>query len=196
MSMISFIFFGLVAVVFILLITVNKIFKDDRKAIKIANAILLVASYAFVIYADWKFAAVLAVLTLSTWFFAKKKSTGKYGIVVAVLALAFFKYTNFFIESFDKIFGIDYTALNIILPLGISFYTFSAISYIVDVSRNKIEPKNLSQVALYLAFFQKLHPDLFSAAGTSLTRLKRKEMWDGILSLPASRCLYLDCLKK
>lgn len=86
--------------------------------------------------------------------FAKKKSTGKYGIVVAVLALAFFKYTNFFIESFDKIFGIDYTALNIILPLGISFYTFSAISYIVDVSRNKIEPKNLSQVALYLAFSQ------------------------------------------
>lgn len=74
MSMISFIFFGLVAVVFILLITVNKIFKDDRKAIKIANAILLVASYAFVIYADWKFAAALAVLTLSTWFFAKKKA--------------------------------------------------------------------------------------------------------------------------
>ena len=71
MSMISFIFFGLVAVVFILLITVNKIFKDDRKAIKVANAILLVA---FVIYADWKFAAVLAVLTLSTWFLQRKKA--------------------------------------------------------------------------------------------------------------------------
>ncbi len=174
MSMISFIFFGLVAVVFILLITVNKIFKDDRKAIKVANAILLVASYAFVIYADWKFAAVLAVLTLSTWFFAKKKSTGKYGIVVAVLALAFFKYTNFFIESFDKIFGIDYTALNIILPLGISFYTFSAISYIVDVSRNKIEPKNLSQVALYLAFFPKITSGPIQRSGDFFDQIEKK----------------------
>ena len=143
MQMISFIFFGLVAVIFILLISINKIFKDDRKAIKITNAVLLIASYIFVAYADWRFALVLAGLTLSTWYCAKRKSTEKCGIIIAVLTLVFFKYTSFFIESFAKIFGADYTILNIILPLGISFYTFSAISYIVDVSRNRIEQKNL-----------------------------------------------------
>lgn len=74
MQMISFIFFGLVAVIFILLISINKIFKDDRKAIKITNAVLLIASYIFVAYADWRFALVLAGLTLSTWYCAKERA--------------------------------------------------------------------------------------------------------------------------
>ena len=73
MSMISFGFFGLVAVVFVLLFLTNKIFKDDNRSIKISNIVLLVAGYLFVAYADWRFAAVLALLTLSTWFCAGRK---------------------------------------------------------------------------------------------------------------------------
>ena len=156
MSMISFLFFGLVAAVFVLLFAVGKIIRDENREIKAANCILLVASYAFVLYADWKFAAVLAGLTLSTWFFAKKEKLRKFGVILAVLALVFFKYTGFFVDSFARIFGADHTALHIILPLGISFYTFSAISYIVDVSRGKVAEKGLADVALYLAFFPKI----------------------------------------
>lgn len=155
MSMISFVFFGLVAIVFILLFLSNKLIKDDSKAIKTTNIILLIASYAFVFYADWRFAVILGVITFTTWFFTKK-SKFIFAIIIAIMALAFFKYTNFFVESFAKILGNDYASLNIILPLGISFYSFSAISYIVDVKRGKIEAKSLLNIALYLSFFPKI----------------------------------------
>ena len=155
MQIISFVFFGLTALVFLVIYGVNKFVRPDKKAILISNAVLLLASFAFVAWADYRFAVILAALCLSTWFFAKQKRTA-IGIVVAVLALAFFKYTNFFIESFARIIGKDYTALKIILPLGISFYTFSAISYLVDVKRGKTEAKDLLSVALYLAYFPKI----------------------------------------
>ena len=141
---------------FLLLKLTNRIVKDDGKSINMANLILLIASYVFVFYADWRFVAVLAVLTLTTWYCAKKEKARKYGIIIAILVLVFFKYTNFFVESFAKIFGADCTTLNIILPLGISFYTFSAISYIFDVSRGKVLQRSLMDLALYLAFFPKI----------------------------------------
>ena len=154
--MISFVFFGFVAAVFVLLLFSDKIIKDEQTSVKASNLILLISSYLFMFYADWRFAIVLAVLSLSTWYFPQKKSTYKIGIIAAVSALVFFKYTRFFVESFAKIFGTDLAALNIILPLGISFYTFSAVSYIVDVSRGKIRQKSLAAVSLYLAFFPKI----------------------------------------
>lgn len=155
MQMISFVCFGLVAAVFGLLRVCNRFIKDSAKRISAANWILLIASYLFVIYADWRFALALFGLTLSTWFFARKKYAA-YGIVAAIVALAFFKYINFFAESFSRLIGRDYTVLKIILPLGISFYTFSAISYIVDVKRGKAEVRTLKDVALYMAFFPKI----------------------------------------
>lgn len=57
--------------------------------------------------------------------------------------------------SFQRLLENDDTALNLILPLGISFYSFSAIGYLVDLGRNKVEPRDLKDVALYLAFFQR-----------------------------------------
>jgi alginate O-acetyltransferase complex protein AlgI len=174
MSMISFVFFGFVALLFLLLLAINKITKEDAKAIKTANIILLVASYCFVLYADWRFAVVLAVITLSTYFCVKKESARKYGIIIAIVALAFFKYTNFFAESFAKIIGADFTALNIILPLGISFYTFSAISYIVDVKRGRIEQKSLIDVALYLAFFPKITSGPIQRSGDFFDQISKR----------------------
>lgn len=117
--------------------------------------ILLAASFGMIAWADWRFAAVLAALCVVTWYCAAKKHTAA-GIAAALAALGFFKYTNFFGESFAKLFGADYTALNIILPLGISFYTFSAISYLADVQRGKQDARSLLDVTVYLAFFPKL----------------------------------------
>ncbi len=155
MQIVSFIFFGLVAVVFFLLYLINKLIRNDKKSNLAANYVLLLSSYLFVWFADWRFCAVLFAITLSTWFFTKKKLY-TIGLLFPILALVYFKYTNFFAESFSKIIGYDFTALHLLLPLGISFYSFSAISYIVDVSRKKTEPKSLTHVALYLAFFPKL----------------------------------------
>ena len=117
---------------------------------------LLAASYIFIIYADFRFAMAIGALTVVTWFCAKKERLIPLGIVLAVLSLGFFKYINFFIESFSKLFGNDFTALNLIVPLGVSFYTFSAISYLADVKRGKVKTENLLYVALYLSFFPKI----------------------------------------
>lgn len=180
MSMMSVLFLGLTTVVFIILSLSNKIVKDENKSINIANLVLLSSSYLFVIYADWRFAVVLAILTLSTWYCAKSEKTYKVGIIISVLALAFFKYTNFFAQSFTKIIGADYTALNIILPLGISFYTFSAISYIIDVSRGKTMQRDLLHVALYLAFFPKITSGPIQRSGDFFDQIERKRDvgWD------------------
>ena len=157
MQMISFVFFAFAAVVFAAMWLTNKLAKTDARKVSAGKWILLVASYLFVAYADIRFAAVLAALTAIVWFCAKKKSTVKFGILAAILALAFFKYTNFFADSLCRLVGKeDFNALNIILPLGISFYTFSAIGYLVDVYRGKAEARSLLDVATYLAFFPKI----------------------------------------
>ena len=96
MQIISFAFFGLAALVFCILFVVNRFIHPDKKAILISNWVLLIASFAFIAWADYRFALILAALCLSTWFFAKQKQTA-IGIIVAVIALAFFKYTNFFL---------------------------------------------------------------------------------------------------
>lgn len=156
MQMISFVFFAFLALIYASLYVCNKLIKNENLIKNISNWILLIASYLFVLYADYRFAIVLFIISLSTWFFAKKGKFISLGIIIPLVALGFFKYTNFFAESFAKLFGKDYTLLNIILPIGISFYTFSAISYIVDVKRGKVEAKNFKDVALYLAYFPKI----------------------------------------
>lgn len=174
MQIISFAFFGLVAVTFLILYIVGKVVKSERSNVIVSNIILLAASYAFLIYVDYRFALVLLLLTLSTWFFAKRKKTIVVGIVIAVLILGFFKYTNFFAESFAKIFGKDFTALNIILPVGLSFYTFSAISYLVDLKRGRMTEQNLFDVALYLAFFPKLTSGPIQRSGDFFAQAAKK----------------------
>ena len=149
-------FFALVTAVFIAVKLGNTFIKTEKTRITFANAVILAASYAFVIYADYRFALALAALTVVTWFCARKDKLIPLGIVLAVVSLGFFKYTNFFIESFAKLFGNDFTALKLIVPLGVSFYTFSAVSYLADVRRQKVQADSLFSVALYLAFFPKL----------------------------------------
>lgn len=78
-------------------------------------------------------------------------------VVILVVFLGIFKYLNFFAGTFCNVVGVNWTELNLILPLGISFYIFSAISYILDVSWGNMEAeKSLLNVALFLAFFPKL----------------------------------------
>ena len=157
MQMFSFLFFGLTALAYALILIGNKIFVQTSAKVGFGKWVLLCVSYLFVCYADYRFSLVLAVLTLIVWFCAKKDSYIKYGVIAAVLSLAFFKYTNFFAESFSRLVGEnDFAALNIIMPLGISFYTFSAISYLVDIRRGKMQVMSLMDVALYLSFFPKI----------------------------------------
>ena len=170
MQIISFAFFGLVTATYLILYIIDKAVKNDRINIRVSNIILLIVSYVFLIYADYRFALVLLLLTVTTWLCARKNKAVIFGVIIAVFVLAFFKYSNFFAESFAKLFGNDFTALNIILPVGVSFYTFSAISYLIDVKRKRIEAKNLFDVALYLAFFPKLTSGPIQRSGDFFTQ--------------------------
>ena len=88
-----------------------------------------------------------------------KKATAV--LVVAVLlnlaVLLFFKYTDFFIANINEAFSLELKPLNLPLPIGISFYTFQALSYVIDVYRRKVDPqKNPVYLAMYIAFFPQL----------------------------------------
>jgi len=129
---------------------------------------LLLASGYFGCCVDWRFALVLLGVILVAYFSALNIQQGKRarlslccGIVLPLLALAYFKYCNFFLGSLDDLIRLcggenlfNTSTLKIIQPLGISFYSFQAISYVVDVHRGKTPAStSFSKVALYLAFF-------------------------------------------
>lgn len=195
-SMTSLSFFALVGVAFLLSHIFFKAIKDDKAAALASNIVLLVSSYFFVIYVDYRFALVMMGLTLITWLCAKKTKLIPLGIVMSLCALAFFKYTNFFIESFARIIGNDYNALNIILPLGISFYTFSAISYLVDVKREKVEVQGILNVALYLSFFPKLTSGPIQRSGDFIEQANSRRVVGAKSFAPGIQIFVFGLFKK
>ncbi len=158
-------FFFFFSIVSLLLLFTNldlKINKD--KVLVVRHIILLISSYVFYGWWNWKCAFLMLGLTLiSYWSSVKVEKTKNkvyliIGVVVPLVILGIFKYCNFFINSFCYVFGINNSgALNIILPVGISFYTFQSMSYMIDVYRNRIKSeKSFINVALYIAFFPQL----------------------------------------
>lgn len=136
------------------------------------NTLLLIASYVFYGLWDWRCLFLLLATSLVAYgagvyykkvpksdkFFLRKSShwwVGFGAVVFSLGILVYFKYTNFFLQSIQAIMGSgEYSSLNIILPVGISFYTFSAISYVVDSYQKKIEPTtDLLAGLLYTSFF-------------------------------------------
>jgi len=131
---------------------------------------LLIASYYFYSYWDARFLPLLLVPTFTDFYIGKfiesvhRKSIRKTLVVLSIIVnlgvLGFFKYYNFFIESFSMMMdplGIELHTINILLPVGISFFTFSTLSYTIDVYRRKISPcESILDYALFIAFFPKL----------------------------------------
>ncbi len=133
------------------------------------NGLLLIASYVFYGWWDWRFLLLLVSLALINYFIGlsigknEEKRIGKFwlitGLIINLGVLVIFKYFNFFIDSFiDLVSLLNYelprSTTRIILPLGISFYTFLSISYIVDIYKKNYEPeRNVIKVLLTLGFF-------------------------------------------
>lgn len=140
------------------------------KHLKWQNAMLLVASYTFYGWWDWRFLGLIIATSLSTWGTAlaidRNRSHGKAwataNIVFNLGILFAFKYFNFFKDAAASLLdamGInpDWPTLNLILPVGISFYTFQAISYTVDVLRRDVKPtRDITAFMVYIAFFPQL----------------------------------------
>src|ERR1035437_8672723 len=83
-----------------------------------------------------------------TWLFC--------GVAANLLLLGYFKYANFFVSNFDALFGSDWTLGKIILPLGISFFTFTQIAYLADVGRGVVCEYDLGDFLLFITFFPHL----------------------------------------
>lgn len=140
----------------------NRLFSNNN----ILKWYVIMACIGYVSYVNWKFALCAIGVAIFTYLIARliEKSLGrrrKLLLVVAVFVLigqlAVFKYCNFFMDALCSALGTQFQALNIILPLGISFYTFSALSYVIDVYGEKYEAnKSLTDVLLYILFFPKL----------------------------------------
>lgn len=154
--------FAFLPVVLILYFTVCR----NNMAAK--NTLLLLASLFFYAWGEPKFVLVM-LLSIAVNYIAgmivHKKRTGegnaKVWLVLAVifnlLILFIFKYLNFAISNIDRIFGDIIPQTNIVLPIGISFFTFQAMSYVVDVYRGTVRvQKNPFYVALYISFFPQL----------------------------------------
>lgn len=157
-----------VSVEFVILFLITLFGFARCKDKKQKQIILLIASYIFYAYWDIRFLGLLIVETYICFYLAKKikrtentERRKKYctlGVVVSLVILGFFKYFNFFIENIQDVFRLERVdALYIVLPVGISFYTFQAMSYLIDVYRGDIEARDeFTTVSLYISFFPQL----------------------------------------
>ncbi|WP_296382662.1 MBOAT family O-acyltransferase [Winogradskyella sp.] len=140
--------------------------------LKIRNIVVLISSYIFYGWWDWRFLFLIAISTLVDFYVGKKlsitenKITRKKLLFISLAVnlgfLFYFKYTNFFIDTFVesfKLFGktLEVSTLNIILPVGISFYTFQTLSYTIDIYRKRFKPTDdLIAFSAFVAFFPQL----------------------------------------
>lgn len=128
---------------------------------KCRNIALLIFSMIFYFYGEKN---IILVLSCIFNFFIGTMLNNKHkkwyliiGIILNVLLLAYYKYSNFFIENVNNLFNLDLKYLSVILPLGISFFTFQNISYLVDVYKGEVAAqKNIFQYATYIALFPQL----------------------------------------
>ena len=137
----------------VLLTIIYFIDRNSNNTPKIRNIVLLMASLLYYLLIDYKYFLLFICIILTTYFIGLKAKDNKkvisIGVTLLVLLLIFFKYNNFFISN---ILNNDF--IRIIMPVGISFYIFKAISYMVDVYRGKYEcEKSFIKVALYLSLF-------------------------------------------
>ena len=158
------------------------------KNLKWQNLFLLATSFFFFACFDWRFLFLLIFSILLDFSIAKKiyKSTHNkktwlwISIVVNLCFLGFFKYFNFFVDSFSELisfFGFkpNFWSLKIILPIGISFYIFHGLSYVIDVYNQKIRPVNsIVDYSLFVSFFPLLVAGPIERATHLLPQIKVK----------------------
>ncbi len=156
--------------------------------------LLLVASAVFYGWWDWRFLGLIGIVILLSYVsglgVARKHSSGSargwwlaFGVGSNLAILAFFKYFNFFVDNGIRLiesvgFHANEPMLRILLPVGVSFYVFQAISYVIDVYRGHCPAENrLSRVALYIAFFPQLVAGPIVRAAKFFPQMEREKRW-------------------
>lgn len=189
-----------------------------QKNLKLQNLFIVVVSYIFYGWWDYRFLFLIALTsfcswlsgvliekmrersTPPTWFSAKTLLISN--IILNLAILGFFKYYNFFVDSFIDLFGafgitLQSSTLNIILPVGISFYTFQALSYSIDVYRKKIEPtKDIVAFFAFVSFFPQLVAGPIERATNLLPQFYTSRKFDYDTAVDGMRQILWGLFKK
>ncbi len=154
------------------------------------NRLLLIASYVFYCFWDWRFLSLIIISTIINYYCGIRIGDSEHprsrklffvsSICFNLLLLGFFKYFNFFADNLQQLLSfagwhVDAVTLEIILPLGISFYTFQAMSYPIDIYRGVIRPtRKFFDFALFIAFFPQLVAGPIERARNLIPQITKK----------------------
>lgn len=183
-----------------------------QKSLKLQNALIVVASYFFYGWWDWRFLTLILFSTLvdysvGIWLSKtdekrKRQALLWTSILVNLGFLGFFKYYNFFLENFQemfRLFGTEFRAssLEIVLPVGISFYTFQTLSYTIDVYKKKLDPtKDFIGFAAYVSFFPQLVAGPIERATNLLPQFYKSRVFEYSKAVDGMRQILWGMFKK
>jgi len=183
-----------------------------NKNLKLQNLLLLSASYFFYAWWDWRFLSliifsstidyIVGLKLLESTDERKRKILLLTSIFVNIGFLGFFKYFNFFSDSFVQAFTLlgqpfEASRLNIILPVGISFYTFQTLSYTIDVYRRKIEStKDIIAFFSFVSFFPQLVAGPIERATNLLPQFSKKRNFDYLKAVDGLKQILWGLFKK
>ena len=184
----------------------------NQRSLRLQNALVVVASYLFYAWWDWRFLSLIVFSTLVDYTVGlnlattdnptRRKALLWTRILVNLRFLVFFTYFNFFVDTFVaafSLFGVQFraTSLNIILPVGISFYTFQTLSYTIDVYKRKLEPtRDLLAFSAFVGFFPQLVAGPIERATNLLPQFFRRRVFDHDKAIDGLRQILWGLFKK
>lgn len=165
-----------------------------RSNLRLQNLLVLAASYVFYGYWDWRFLSLIIFSTIVDFFIGRqlaktdvrvrRKALLWVSLLVNIGFLGIFKYYNFFIDNFITAFSflganLEARTLNIVLPVGISFYTFQTLSYTIDVYKRNIKPeRDFISFAAFVSFFPQLVAGPIERASNLLPQFNKQRKFD------------------
>ncbi len=183
-----------------------------EKYLRLQNILILISSYIFYGWWDWRFLSLILFSTLVDYVVCIGLSTQENAVKRKILLwtsiatnlgfLGFFKYYNFFLDNFITAFSfiglnLHASSLMIILPVGISFYTFQSLSYTIDVYKQKLEPtKDFIAFAAYVGFFPQLVAGPIERAASLLPQFFAKRTFDAAKAVDGMRQILWGLFKK
>lgn len=183
-----------------------------RVSVGLQNWILLTASYVFYGWWDWRFLSLIALSSVIDFYVSNKICASRRVAVRRALlgisllfnlgCLAYFKYCNFFVDSWNdamSVLGLSCSlhTLNVILPVGISFYTFQTLSYSIDVYRGKLKPaSDLIEFFTFVSFFPQLVAGPIERATHLLPQIQQERRFDYDIAVSGVRLMFWGMIKK
>ena len=177
-----------------------------RRQVRWQNLLVVAASYIFYGWWDWRFLLLIAFTSACSYFSGLIINDGRWrktalwgNIIINLAILGLFKYYDFFAIEFARLFGLsaDSVTLNLILPVGISFYTFQALSYSIDIYRSKMEPtRDVVAFFAYVSFFPQLVAGPIERATNLLPQFQRQRQFDYSMAVDGVRQMLWGFFKK